>query len=66
MKGCVFCRLLSSIFSAGASQLNRCFGLCIPEIRTAKIFRMLAGSLMLAIKVAPANYDTQTCCPNPR
>ena len=35
---------------------------CVPEIREANIRRMPSGSLMLAIKGAPADHDTQTCC----
>ena len=36
--------------------------LCIPEIRTADIGRVRVISLMLAIKGASADNDTQTCC----
>ena len=36
--------------------------LCVPEIRTANIYRKLVWSFILAIKGTPTNHDTQTCC----
>ena len=45
--------------------MHCCFGFCLLEIKTANIHRKTTGSLVSAIKRAPADHDTQICCMSP-
>ena len=48
---CIFVVFSKSIFSFGVSRLSNCFGrcVCVPEIRTIKIRRILSTSPMVAV-----------------
>ena len=51
------------IFPSSFSVLCGCLvRRCVTEKRTDNIYRMPNQSLMLAIKGAPTDHDTQTCC----